>query len=307
VQIIYNNVDITASVHPLTLKLTDNAGGKPDSITAAFADSQGLWSKWKPKKGDSLQVKSDGYDSGAMYIDQLVQRAGEFEIKALSIPQTAKSARSQGWEEVRFLEIATEIAARHGFSIQTYNITNHLYERVDQIEDADFAFLARRCELEGYSLKLNDRSMVIYDERTEEQKPVQAAAITLSDMIGGFEFSDTSIGIYSKAIIRSSTSSGYIEGEFSDSHLIAPTLKMNLYASSISEAQRWAKGALRSSNKGMITGLFNINLNPKLAAGTSVNVVDVGLFDGKYFIHRLVHDLINSRTHITVRKPLEGY
>lgn len=305
----YNGVDITSSVHPIVLHLTDNAGGLPDSMTAAFSDTEGLWSNWKPEKNQTLQVKQNGFDTGQMYIDQLRQGAGMFELKALSIPQTSKTSRSQGWENVRLFEIATQIAARYGFDFQPYNVTNHLYARVDQQEEPDFSFLAYRCMFEGYALKINNRSLVLYDEAKEEQKPVdpQLSIIRQRDINGKFEFIDKSTDIFQKCVVRSQTLGGYMEGEYEAAGIFGPTLKRTAYATNQAEADRWAKGILRSFNKHMVTGNLAINLNTNYAAGTNVSVQDTGMFDGKYFIHRLTHDLLNNRTQLTLRKPLEGY
>lgn len=304
--ILYNNADITSSVQPTILQMTDNAGSKPDSLRIVFSDTEGLWSKWKPAKNDTLQIKESGFDTGLMYIDELEQTAGRFGLKALSIPQNAKTARSKAWENVRFMEIVTEIAGRYGFGIQTFNVTNHFYERVDQIEEADFMFLANLCLLESYILKINNKNLVIYDEAKEEQKEA-VTTIYQSNMHGAFEFRSKSTDIYGKCILRSQAQSGYIQGEFADSTILGPTLKRNIYASNQAEANRWAKGLLRSYNKFAVTGSFYIDLNLKLAAGAAVNIKDIGLFDGKYFIDSLVHDLINNRTKLTVRKSLEGY
>ncbi len=302
--IIYEGRNINSSVQPLTLQITDNAGGKPDSIIAIFSDTEGLWSKWKPQKNDTLQIKKDGFDTGSMYIDELAQRPGIFELKALSIPQTAKTARTQGWENVRFLEFATQIASRHGFTLETYNIVNHLYERVDQIDETDLAFLAYRSMLEGYALKINNNHLVIYDEAIEEEKAVSTTAIIRkSDMQGSFEFRNKSTDIYSKCIVRNNV----IQGEFADSNINGPTLRKNVYISNQAEANRWSKGYLRSFNKYQSLGNFSIDLNTKLAAGILSEIRDIGLFDGKYFIDRLIHDLINNRTRLYVRMVLEGY
>lgn len=304
--IFYNGTAITADVQPTSLLITDNAGGKPDSLAIVFSDNEGRWSQWKPAKNDSLQIKESGFDTGMMYTDELVQTAGKFEIKALSIPQNAKTARSQAWENVRFMEIVTEIAARHGFGVQTFNVANHLYERVDQSEEPDLSFLAYRCMLEGYALKINNHNLVIYDEVKEEQKETDIT-IYQSDMHGAFEFRNKSTDIYGKCIVRSQTLKSYIQGTFADNVIFSPTLKRNIYASHQDEANRWAKGILRSFNKYAITGSFSIDLNLNLAAGTCINVRDTGMFDEKYFIDRLVHDLIHNRTKLAVRKPLEGY
>jgi phage protein D len=306
--IIYNGTDITGSVQPITLQITDNAGGKPDSLTISFSDTDGIWSKWKPAKNDTIQVLENGFDTGIMFIDQLSQSAGVFGVMALSIPQTSKTARSQGWEKVRLLEIATEIAARCGFALQTYGITNHLYERIDQQETADFAFLADLCMLEGYALKINNRSLVLYDEHAQEQESIIPSLSIIGDgsINGSFGFTNKSTDIYQKCIIRSNGES-YIEGEYTAIDVLGPTIKRDIYATNQAGANRWAKGILRSFNKHMVTGSFSINLNTNYAAGTNINVENIGMFDGKYFIHKLIHDLINNKTALTLRKPLEGY
>ena len=307
--IIYNSVDITNSVQPVALTVTDNAGGKPDRISAAFADPDGMWNRWKPAKGDTIQVKEGGFDSGVMYIDQLTQTAGSFGLAALSITQESKSARSQSWEDVRLMEIVTEIAARHGFTVQIYGIDNHHYDRVDQLEEPDFAFLARRSLIEGYALKISNRSLVIYDELTEEQKTAdpKLATIRVNQMNGGFRFESKSTDIFRKCIVRSQYGGGYLEGVFEDTGINGPTVKHNLHSTNIAEADRWARGILRSYNKHQVTGFFTINLNTNFAAGTVVDIHNTGMFDGKYFIDQLTHDLTNNRTRMTVRKPLNGY
>lgn len=306
--ILYNGTDITDSVQPVTLRITDNVGGIPDSLSISFSDTDGVWSKWKPAKNDTLQVKENGFDTGLMFIDQLNQSAGVFGIKALSIPQTSKSARSQGWEKVRLLEIATEIAARYGFTLQTFNIINHLYERIDQQELADFAFLCGLCTLEGYALKINDRSLVIYSEQAQELQAVDPnmATIGAGSINGTFAFANNSTDIYQKCIVLSNGTS-FIQGEYSAPGILGPTIKRSINATNQAEVNRWAKGVLRSYNKHMITGSLSINLNTNYAAGTNLNVEDIGMFDGKYTIHKLMHDLLNNKTALTLRKPLEGY
>lgn len=308
-QILYNGTDITASVQPTNLVLTDYAGGKPDHLQMTFADSEGLWSKWRPRKNDTLQVKEGGYDSGLMYVDTLGQSAGSFLLGALSLPPSSKTARTQGWENVRLLEIAVQLAARHSLELRTYDIVNHLYERIDQQEETDFAFLIERCRLEGYALKVHNRLLVIYDEADRERKlpDPQRGVIRQGDMNGDFTFLDKSTDCYGKCIVRSRTSSGVLTGQALASDITGPTMVCSLPVTSQAEADRYARGILRSCNKQMITGTFGINLNLEYAAGMTVRVMDTGMFDGVFFIDRLAHDLLHNRTKLFLRKPLEGY
>ena len=110
--ILYNSINITSSVDPLKVTLIDNSGGVPDGIDCIFSDTNGLWSQWKPKKNDTLEVKQDGYSSGLMYIDEIIQNAGTFELKSLSIPQSSKTAKNQVWENIRFLEFVNQEVAK---------------------------------------------------------------------------------------------------------------------------------------------------------------------------------------------------
>jgi len=308
-QILYNGTDITASVQTTNVVMTDYAGGKPDHLQLAFSDAEGLWSKWRPSKNDTVQVKEAGYDSGLMYVDTLGQSAGSFLLGALSLPPSGKTARTQGWENVRLLEIAVQLAARHGLALRTYEIVNHLYERIDQQEEADFTFLTERCRLEGYSLKIHNRSLVIYDEAVRERgiPDPQRGVIRQSEMNGGFTFLDKSTDCYAKCIVRSRTGSGVLTGLAVAPGVSGPTLVCSLPVTSQAEADRYARGILRSSNKQMVTGTFGINLNMEYAAGMTVRVMDTGMFDGVFLIDRLAHDLLHNRTRLFLRQPLEGY
>jgi hypothetical protein len=307
--ILYNAVDITNSVEIIKTILTDNSGGVPDNIECIFSDINDLWSQWKPKKNDTLEVKQDGYSTGLMFIDELSQSAGMFKLKALSISQNSKTTRSQGWENIRFLEFINEIGGRYDFNIQTYGIENFLYQRVDQIEQADFSFLAYRCMLEGYALKINNKNIVIYNENYLEKKDIEnvSSIIYKSDILNNFEFKNKSIGIFQKCLIKSNGSSGVLQGQFEDKNVFGATLTKQIQCSDIAQANRFAKGYLRATNKEMITGSLPIKLNTNYAAGTNIEVKKIGMFDGKYFIDKVVHDLINNRTGLYLRKPLEGY
>lgn len=309
VNIFYNGVDITGDVEPIVARTTDYAGGKPDSLSLAFADLDGAWAKWGPKKGDAIRIRENGYDSGEMYVDQLTQGPGKFGIDALSIPAASRTARSQGWENVRLLEIAAEVAARYGFRLEPIGIVNHSYDRVDQTDEADFAFLARRCSLEGYALKIHDRSLVVYDERSQEQAAIdpQAAVIRAGDMIGGYAFVDKSTDVYERCVVQYASARGMIAGEWTDPEVAGAVLRRTMYAADEAEASRWAKGLLRAYNKYRIACMPSIPLNTAFAAGTVIGVRDAGLFDGNYFIDAIVHDWKSRRSQLTLRRPLEGY
>ncbi|WP_040948478.1 phage late control D family protein [Gorillibacterium massiliense] len=303
--IYYNGTDITSSVHPIVVQFTDNTGGKPDSLSLVFADPSGLWSQWKPMKNDTLQVKEKSFDTGVMYIDQISQQAGSFGMQALSIPLVSKTARSQGWENVRFLELVTQIAARYNLKVQTYNVSNYLYTRVDQQDEADFAFLAYRCMLEGYVLKITNQMLVVQNEADEGNR-TKVTMIRASDIIRDFDFIDKSTDIYGACQVISQ-SDVQIKGIFKAPDIDGAAMREFLYVSNQAEADRWARGLLRNANKYRIMGRLTITLNTGLAAGSVLQLYGIGYFDGLYVIDCILHDLASNRSKLTIRRVLEGY
>lgn len=301
--IIYEGVDITDTIEIRKADIIDNAGGCADSIDLSFADTEGLWSKWKPLKGHKINVLESGFSSGIMFTDYINQASGSIRIKGLSLPPKAKTAKTKAWESIRFLQMAGEIAGTHGFALETFGVTDHLYERLDQINETDFDFLQRRCTLEGYSLKICNSKVVIYSEHDFETK---AAVKTLSmdRFDGNYEFKAASTGLYSACVI----SSGVITKEYMPAVAPSgPVLKPRIYITSLAEAERYCKGLLRAANKNEDTGRIQIELDPDLAAGSCVEIDGVGLADGKYFIEQAVHRLKDKKTILKLRKPLEGY
>lgn len=302
-QILYEGRDITNAVEVKEANITDNAGGIADSIEIWFDDPQGFWSQWKPEKNHKVQVKEAGFDSGLMYVDELEQKRGFFIIRALSIPQEAKTDNTKAWENIRFMELATEIAGKYGFTLQTYGTQNYLYERVDQYEQADFEFLAWRCLLEGYALKTTDGKAVIYDERYMES---QAAVKTvfLEQFDGDYSFRTKSTGIFGACKV----SYGDIGYEYKAAKSSGPILKFtDIYVSNQGEAERFSKNLLRAKNKFEYIGYCTIKLDHEIAAGNTIQIQGVGLADGKYFCDQIVHRLVGQKTFLRLRRPVEGY
>lgn len=301
--IIYEGVDITDTIEIRKADIIDNAGGCADSIDLSFADTEGLWSKWKPLKGHKINVLEGGFSSGIMFTDYINQARGSIRIKGLSLPPRAKTGKIKAWESIRFLQMAGEIASTNGFALETFGVTDHLYERLDQLNETDFDFLLRRCTLEGYSLKICNSKVVIYSEQDFETK---AAVKTLSmdQFDGDYEFKAASTGLYSACVI----SSGVITKEYMPAAAPSgPVLKPRIYITSLAEAERYCKGLLRAANKNENTGRIQIELDPDLAAGSCVDIDGVGLAAGKYFIEQAVHWLKDKKTILKLRKPLEGY
>jgi len=301
-QLIYEGKDITGVVDIQSADIVGNAGGNSDSLDIRFNDTKGIWSRWKPQKNHTLQFTSNGLTSGLMYVDEIKQQRGIFTIRALSIPQKAKTENTKAWENVRFLEFAQEMATKNGFTLKTYGIENNLYKRIDQYEKADFEFLDSRCKLEGCILKLFNKNAIIYKEKyMEDQAYVKTIYIDQFD--GPFEFTSKSTGIYGSSRL----SYNDIKYEYNPG-LLGPMLKItDVTVDNLAEAERYTKNLLRLENKTENTGYFTINIDVSISAGSTINVSGVGMADGRYIITQSVHKIVSKKTFLRVRKPLGGY
>lgn len=307
-ELVYNNIDITKDISILNATILDNSGGKADSVDLTFSDTKKLWRKWGVQKGDTLILSKDGFSSGLMYVDDFNMSRGKFTIRGISVPLKSKSNISKSWENIRFKELASQLASELGLTLETYGIIDYTYDRLDMINKTNLQYLNDICILEGYSLKITNNKAIIYDENLFEQSTT-VDDITEDRIIGDYSFNTISNSLYSSCTVECfSSNNNLIRYKFSPANApIGSDLKVALRVVNQGEAERYARGLLRNSNKNETTGSFFIKLNTNIAATNTVNLNGFGVFDGKYFIDSIKHKLTNGKSHLKVRKVLEGY
>lgn len=304
----YNNEDITASVNTLQASITDSSGGIADKINIVFSDTEKYWRQWKPQKGDVLTLSHGSFSSGTMYLDEFEASNGTFALAAISTPLKAKHTNSKTWENIRFIQLAKQLVTELGLELVTYHIQDYLYDRLDMLNKTNLQFLNERCILEGYSLKISNGKAILYDEKTLEAS--SAVSDIKEDMfLGDPSFKTVSSGIYSSSSIEYfSHDNKIIKYRFEPSSApMGPELTLKIRANNQGEAERYARNILRSFNKNETIGAFTIEFNSNLAAGSVVNIKDMGSFSGKYYITSIKHNLTSEKSRIIVRKVLEGY
>lgn len=299
---IYEGKDIINNIDIKKATIIENSGGLLDNVIAQVNNSVNEWSEWKPKKNDKLELKHEGFTSGNMYIDEIAQHSALVVLKALPIKQEAKQSNTKTWENIRLNELLSEFAAKLGLTLKTYNTDNFLYSKLNQLNQPDFSFLAQRCALEGYVLKLLNNEMIVYNERYMESI-TSGISIDKSEIDDDFEYLDKSDEIYKSCNVMD----GNINYTYT-SNAYGPVLNIrDITINDLAEAQRFAKNLLRNKNKFEKTLKLRKKLDTSITAGNTVDIKNFGLADGKYYIYQAKHMLAGEKTELRLRGVLEGY
>jgi hypothetical protein len=302
--LIYEGKDITNNIDINKANIIENSGTYIDNIVAHVNNSVNEWSEWKPKKNDKLELKQDGFTSGTMFIDEILQKKASVILKALPIKQQDKQTYTKTWENIRLNELLNEFASKHGLTLKIYSTENYLYSKLNQINQSDFAFLCQRCAMEGYVLKLLNNELIVYNEKYMES--ISSGIVIDSSEVkdGDFEYKDKSDEVYSGCNVLD----GNINYTFTAPGVVGPILNVrDIMINDLAEAQRFARNYLRNKNKFERTLIFQKNLDTNITAGNTVEVMNFGLADGRYFIYQAKHMLANNITELKLRGIVEGY
>lgn len=241
-------------------------------------------------------------------------------IKASSLPyssQIRQTKKSKAWESYKLSGIARDMAAANGMACLYESSNDPFYERIEQTKKTDISFLSKLCHDAGISLKVTDKTLVLFDQTVYEAKPPVA---TIKRGAGGYQKykletseSDTQ---YSSCRVSYTPPGGklieaiaYVE-DYDAEAKNNQRLEVSAKVSSIAEAKALAEKQLRLRNKYAKTVSFTLPGNPLLVAGITVALSGWGLWDGKYIIKQAVHAVGGSdgyTVQIKARSVLGGY
>ena len=301
-KILYNGKDITDDISVSSCIHDMFASSQADTLLIKFNDAKKLWDKWKPSKEDIITVNYGIAKTGAMYIDSVVPENSLMTLRASSIPPTALNKTDKSWENVHLLQLAKEIATRHGLEFESYDVTDRIYDYVRQPNIPDLEFLQQRCNLEGLAFVVYDKKLVLYDEaKLENAKPVKEVKLN-SD--SDFSYTDSSQNGYGKVTVSNGNLTGNYTSKSGISNVLNQTIETAI--SGQAEADRFAKGLLRQANKNLTKGVFKLPLMREFSAGSVMKIATDGVnsWNGTGFVSHIRQDYINSTSKVFFRKAV---
>jgi len=194
--------DVSQDVLPdlLSFSFSDKESGEADEISLTLKDDTGKWAQiWKPDGGEVVDAylatgrinvpAVDELHCGRFYVDSMSVRGAPrtFEMQAVSTPMSMPIRRKQitkAWESRTLKGIAQEICAENALTLFFDVAEDPQYDRRDQKEESNLAFLQRLCDDEGFSIKVTDQKIVIFDQHSYESKsPIKTITLGGSDVL----------------------------------------------------------------------------------------------------------------------------
>ena len=305
IQIFYKGVDITESVSINRCWHDMYAGGQSDTLFLRVNDTERIWDKWAPATGDEIKVQYGAIGTGTMFVSSATPKNGTYDITAQSAPASCFEKRHKAWQKVRLLQLGKEIAERNGLSFASYGVSDAVYSYIQQNGEGDLNFLSRRAALEGVSVAVYNKSLIMYsDAYMEALTPAEALEVTLD---ADYKYIDNSAEFYGSCVVEVGACSGSFSIENGASRILRPS-DFGIVGSN-EEAERFAKNLLRKHNKDCYSGYVYSRIIPGYAAASTVELVNVRApsWDGAVFLYHIRNDYGKGKSKIFFRRPLEGY
>ena len=180
--VIFNKVDISDEIaHSISsLNYTDNSKNAIDDLEIELENLDYRWLKeWYPDENaqllvgihEELENETNFLDLGTFYVDEPTFEDHKLTLKCLALPldQNIRDQKnSVAWESITLKELVTRIANKHEMNAEIY-AENVFFERLDQNQETDLAFVNRIVKEIGLNMKVSDDKIIIFDDEEMEK------------------------------------------------------------------------------------------------------------------------------------------
>ena len=289
--------------------------GTPHKTSGGFAiEASFIQQNWNGEKGSVL-------DCGRFELDSVSADGSpnKITIKGTSLPfssQIRQTKKTRAWENYNLSGLVKELARANDMEYMFLSTTDPHYDRIEQYQKSDIAFLSELCTYAGISLKATNNLIVLFDQEEYEKKK---SVVTIDREKGGYSKHKLMVGTadtkYDSCRVSYTDANGkVIQGiakveDYDEKKKNKQQLEVKYAVKSATEAKAMAAKLLRAHNKFEKQASFTMAGNTSLVAGVTVNLTGWGAWSGKYIINQATHSLSSSGylTTIKLRKVLEGY
>lgn len=321
-ELLYDKKQITQHVKPYLLRLTytDYLSDQSDELQVEFEDIERKWvGSWFPTQGDKLSLQL-GYlgeplvNLGSFELDEIEwqwspERGSSVSLKALStgITKANRTLKPKAYENTTLANIVRNVAKRLKLKL-TGTVADVPIQRATQYQERDVEFLTRLAHEYHHSFKIVNQTLVFTTMASLEERP-PVAVIDYQD-VKNLRLRDRIKDIVEKVEVTGFNQKTKKALKSTKKHKAKRPNKKQAKASSAdtlkiitrgeSQAQMNARAdAVLAENDDQQAGNITVIGNPKLVAGNTIWLTNVGMFSGKYLIKQARHSLDKQQGYLT--------
>ena len=316
----YEKTNITADIEPSLIELTytDYLEGQSDELSVQFEDISGKWIRqWFPTQGDKLKA-AIGYQGeplveiGAFEIDEVEYsyRPSSITLRALStgVSKSNRTLKPKAYENTTLAQVVAMVAERLKLKV-VGKIRQIPIKRITQYQERDVEFLARLAREYHHSFKIVGDQLVFTDKdelgkseavvTLEEQDTI---SISLRDRIKDTakEVDVSGYDANGKKVIKKRKKAKALRENMKQAQSASgDTLKVVTRGETQEQIDARADAALAEQNDDQTAGNITVIGNPKLVAGSTLALRNLGIFSGKYLIKSSRHSIVRGSGYTT--------
>jgi uncharacterized protein len=278
----YGGKNVTGAISGMVIEVVYNdvVTAKSGNIELKIADPNKKWQgPWYPVWGDLISL-SIGYSTAGGMLACGIFQVDEVELNgppdvvtvkgiAAWITPDLRTPNTLGWENQTILQIATAIAAKHGFKVVgAPGAISSQYKRITQNHETDLAFLKRIAAENNYDCTLQGKTLMFF---LRPQLELQASKLTIHrTQTEKFEFKAKALVIpkaaqvtYQDPATKSLISGTAVSREPTKS---GDTLKEIMRVENNAQAKAKAEALLHANNMFFATGNITVPGDVRLKA-----------------------------------------
>lgn len=324
-EIFYKNKNIWETLKPYisSIEIEDNLEGQLDSIKLTLVNKNNVFLQkgWSFEKGETLlfflntlnwERENEGIKGsklGTFFIDEKEFTKDYAEIKGISAPLNAMNVvHSKTWQSITLQSLGKEIADKYKLEYLYKVSFNPILKNLKQEKETDFAYLNKIAQEEGVKLKITHNSLLLFEE-SEMTKKTIVANVDLSKVID-YRIVDKTNDIYDavevsffekkklkakKIILSENQLRGGKNKEYTK--VLKITRKPNS-----EDLKKYCLKKLEQVNKNRKTLEYDEVGNINIYAGVIVNIINSGVYNGKYLVTKVTKTLPDFRNKVVAYK-----